>query len=137
MTYRYVANVNFAGETADFGSFCSHRVRTHIHNIICLLRVLPSVLSVALLMGLQAASQLAAALSKTDSCGQFKLQSKKVQSATDRWGLLRNLARLNSKQCWPEMQQCCCSLRSVLHCHSSTFTEAARQKPETRLARHQ
>ena len=31
MTYRYVANINFAGRTASFGSFYSHRVCTHTH----------------------------------------------------------------------------------------------------------
>ncbi len=63
---------------------------THKYIYICLLRVLLSVLSVALLMGLQATSQLAAALSKTDFQVQFQRQSKEVQSATDRWGLLCN-----------------------------------------------
>ncbi len=43
--YRYVANVSFAGRTAVFGNFCPHRVCTHIYIFICLLRVVPSVLS--------------------------------------------------------------------------------------------
>ncbi len=65
-------------------------MHTHKYIYTCLLRVSLSVLSVALLMGLQAASQLAAALSKTDFQVQFQHQSKEVQSATDRWGLLCN-----------------------------------------------
>jgi len=75
-----VANIKLAGRTAVSGSLCSHRG-------------LLSVLSSALLMHLQATPYLAAALSKTDCRRCIQLQSKAVQSATDRWGLLRNLSR--------------------------------------------
>ncbi len=66
------ANIKLAGRTAVFGSFCSHRG-------------LLSVLSPALVMRLQATPYLAAALSKTDCRRCIQLQSKAVQSATNRW----------------------------------------------------
>ncbi|KAL0039978.1 hypothetical protein WJX79_001280 [Trebouxia sp. C0005] len=61
---------------------------------------------------LQAMPFLAAALSKTECRRCIEPQAKAVQSATD-------------------------SSRSVLQCQRSTTTQAAKQKPEARLARHQ